>query len=137
MHRFFVILLILCSTVAVKAEERIMIGAEINGKPVRLIFDTGAEKTCIFDHAGIRNEDTLLSVDNLDVTKWRTNPQILPLSRFWEQSAGTKLKLSLERNGEQFDTMVILKDIFSQNNLTKNTGTEHADGQPKNSDDKK
>ncbi|MFC1499337.1 aspartyl protease family protein, partial [Verrucomicrobiota bacterium] len=63
-------------------------------------------------NAGIRDKDILLSIGNLDVTKWRTDPRVLPLSRFWEQPAGTKLKLSLRRNEERFEATVILKEIL-------------------------
>lgn len=47
--------------------------------------------------AGIRDNDVLLKIDDLDVTRWRTDPQVMPLSRFWERSAGTALKLALKR----------------------------------------
>ena len=33
--------------------------------------------------AGVRNDDVLLRIDDLDATKWRTDPRVLPLSRFW------------------------------------------------------
>ena len=62
--------------------------------------------------AGIRNGDVLLKIDDLDVTKWRTDPNVLPLSRFWKRPPGTKLKLSLSRNDKPFKTTVELKDIF-------------------------
>jgi len=87
--------------------------------------------------AGIRNRDILLSIDNLDVTKWRTDPRVLPLSRFWKRSADTKLRLSLERNDKRFETIVILKDILSQNNLTEDASPKHSGGQQKNSPAKK
>ena len=51
--------------------------------------------------------------------------------------ADTKLRLSLERNDERFETIVILKDILSQNNLTEDASPKHSGGQQKNSPDKK
>jgi hypothetical protein len=75
--------------------------------------------------AGIRNGDILLSIDNLDVTKWRTDPGVLPLSRFFNKPAGTKHRLSLERKGERFQALVILKDIFDQNNLVEKVSPKY------------
>ncbi|MHC4539541.1 MAG: retropepsin-like aspartic protease [Planctomycetota bacterium] len=62
--------------------------------------------------AGVCEGDILLKIGNLDVTNWRTDPEVLPLSRFWEQPAGTKLDLSLRRDGELFETTVELKEIL-------------------------
>ena len=64
--------------------------------------------------AGIRNGDILLKIDDLDVTKWQTDPKVLPLSRFWRKPAGTKLELSLSRNDKPFKAAVELKDILLQ-----------------------
>ena len=50
--------------------------------------------------AGIRQDDLLLRIDDLDVTKWRTDPRVLPLSRFWSRPAGTAIHLGLQRQGE-------------------------------------
>lgn len=62
--------------------------------------------------AGIRSGDVLLSIDELDVTKWRTDPRVLPLSRFWERPAGTRLHLTLMRQARRFDCAVELRDIL-------------------------
>src|SRR6202030_4786714 len=35
--------------------------------------------------AGIRDGDVLLKIGVLNVTVWRTDPSILPLSRYWSQ----------------------------------------------------
>ena len=94
-----------------------------------------AEKSPAYS-AGIRNGDILLSVDNIDVTKWRTAPEIL-IASWFREPADTELQLSLERNGKRFETIVILKDILSQNNLTKNADPVHSDGRLKNSGNKK
>lgn len=62
--------------------------------------------------AGIRNGDILLKIGGLDVTKWRTDPKVLPLRRFWIQPAGTKLELSLMRDDKPLKATIELKDIF-------------------------
>jgi hypothetical protein len=62
--------------------------------------------------AGIRSGDVLLSIDELDVTKWRTDPRVLPLTRFWERPAGSKLHLTLMRAARQFECVVELRDIL-------------------------
>ncbi len=51
--------------------------------------------------AGIRNDDVLLKIGELDATKWRTDPKVLPLSRFWNSPAGTKLELTLKRGDRE------------------------------------
>lgn len=65
------------------------------------------------EEMGIRNGDVLLSVGNLDVTKWRTDPNVLPLSRFWEQPPGSKLTLTLRRDERVFKVNVALRQILS------------------------
>lgn len=62
--------------------------------------------------AGIRQDDILLRIDDLDVTKWRTDPRVLPLSRFWSRPAGTALRFGLQRHGKTFDVSAVLEDIF-------------------------
>ena len=61
--------------------------------------------------AGIRNDDVLLKIGELDVTKWRTDSNVLPLSRFWESTARTKLELTLKRGDKIFKTTAILRNI--------------------------
>jgi hypothetical protein len=63
--------------------------------------------------AGLRNRDILTSIDDLDVTKWKTDPRVLPLSRFWSAPAGTKLKLTYSRKGIEKRTSVQLIEIFN------------------------
>ena len=63
--------------------------------------------------AGLRNRDILTGVNDLDVTKWRTDPEVLPLSRFWTAPAGTKLKLTYYRKGIDNQTSVELSEIFN------------------------
>ena len=62
--------------------------------------------------AGILNGDILMKIGDLDVTKWRTDPKVLPLHRFWIRPAGTKLELSLMRDDKPLKATVELKDIF-------------------------
>jgi hypothetical protein len=62
--------------------------------------------------AGIRNGDVLLKVGDLDATKWRTDPAVLPLSRFWERPPGTRLDLTLRRGTEVFKATPVLRQIL-------------------------
>ena len=62
--------------------------------------------------AGLRNRDILARINDLDVTKWRTDPEVLPLSRFWTAPSGTKLKLIYSRMGIQNQINVELREIF-------------------------
>jgi len=73
------------------------------------------------EEVGIRNDDVLLRIGDLDVTKWRTDPKVLPLSRFWELPAGTRLDLMLRRSGDVFRVKVTLRDILSAKNARGNT----------------
>ena len=66
----------------------------------------------IAHQAGIRDGDILLRIDDLDVTKWRTTPGILPFNRFWSKPHGTKLNLSLKREEKSYKVAVVLQDIF-------------------------
>ena len=62
--------------------------------------------------AGIRDGDELLKIGQLDATKWRTDPAVMPLSQFWEKPAGTKLDLVLMRDGKKMEITVTLEEIF-------------------------
>lgn len=62
--------------------------------------------------ARIRDGDVLLKIDELDVTQWRTQPGILPLARFWEKPAGSRLLLTLRRGDRTITTSVTLRDII-------------------------
>ena len=64
------------------------------------------------DKAGLRDGDILVKIDQLDVTVWRTQPEILPLCRFWEQAPGTKLRLALRRNEVPVVAEVELRNIL-------------------------
>ena len=62
--------------------------------------------------AGVRDGDVLLKIDQLDVTPWRTQPGILPLRRFFAQASGTKLCLTLRREGKTMIADVVLRNIL-------------------------
>ena len=63
--------------------------------------------------AGVRNGDVLLKVGDLDVTKWRTDPTVLPLSRFWERPPGTKLDLAWKRGTQTIKATAVLRQILA------------------------
>ena len=62
--------------------------------------------------AGIRNGDVLMRIGDLDVTKWRTDPNALHFSGFWRRPPGTKLELTLKRGEEVFKAKVVLRQIL-------------------------
>ncbi len=64
--------------------------------------------------AGISNGDVLRRIDDLDVTKWRTDPRVLPMARFWSRPAGTKFQLTLLRDNKPIKVEVELKELFPQ-----------------------
>jgi TPR repeat protein len=61
--------------------------------------------------AGIRDHDVLLKIDDLDITKWRTEPQLLR-PRYWERPEGTTYRLTLKRGEREYQTTVVLKRIL-------------------------
>ena len=65
------------------------------------------------DLAGIRDGDVLKRIDDLDVANWRTDPGIMPLSRFFERAAGSTIRLTIERLGQQRTFAIVLKDILA------------------------
>ncbi len=62
--------------------------------------------------AGLHEGDVLLAVDQLDVRPWRTQPGILPLSRFWNQPVGTKQTLRVRRGTKELNITVTLVDLL-------------------------
>jgi len=68
--------------------------------------------------AGIRNGDILLKVDDVNATKWRTDPNVLPLSRFWERPAGAMLNLGLKRGDKEYEVSVVLREVFMDERST-------------------
>ncbi len=75
--------------------------------------------------AGIRDGDVLLKIGEVDVTTWRTNSTVLPLSRFWTLPAGTKLKLTLRRGAETLSISVRLREILSSAATQVDSGRTH------------
>jgi len=67
--------------------------------------------------AGIRNDDLLQKIGTLDVTQWRTDTNVLPLSRFWDSPAGTKLKLTVKRGDKIIETTAVLRNILPPDTL--------------------
>jgi hypothetical protein len=55
----------------------------------------------------------LQKVGDLDVTKWRTDPTVLPLSRFWERPPGTKIELILKRGDRTITASAVLRQILA------------------------
>ena len=62
--------------------------------------------------AGLRDGDELLKIGALDCTRWRTDPAVLPLTRFWNSPAGTRLDLTVSRGGKTFETTATLRNIL-------------------------
>lgn len=62
--------------------------------------------------AGIRDGDVLLKIDDLDCSRWRTDPAVLPLSRFFNRPAGTQLQLTLKRAGQILKMAAVLRNIL-------------------------
>jgi hypothetical protein len=63
--------------------------------------------------AGIRTGDLLLKIDDLDVTRWRTDPKVLPLSRFWERPPGTRMVVTVKQGQKTVAITVTLRQILS------------------------
>jgi hypothetical protein len=74
--------------------------------------------------AGVRDGDVLTRIGDLDATQWRTDPRILPLSRFWSQPAGTKINITCRRGDTNVDLTVQLKEIFPQGPATAKPALE-------------
>ena len=64
--------------------------------------------------AGVRDGDILLKIGDLDATQWQTDPRIRPLSRFWNQPAGTKVRLECRRGERLLNVGIELKELFPE-----------------------
>lgn len=64
--------------------------------------------------SGIRDGDILTGIEDLDATKWRTDPRVLPLHQFWSRPSGTALPLTVRRGDDNFSATVELKEIFPE-----------------------
>jgi hypothetical protein len=61
--------------------------------------------------AGLRSGDILKKVDNIDMTRWKSDPEIWKRD-FWEARAGTKYMIEVERDREKLSFPVTLEDIL-------------------------
>ena len=62
--------------------------------------------------AGLRSGDVLLRVDNIDMTRWKTDPNIWK-RKFWEAASGTKYSLEIERSNRKQVIPVVLEEILN------------------------
>ena len=64
--------------------------------------------------AGIRDQDVLLKIDDLDATQWRTDSRFPRVLRtlFWECPPGTAYRLTLKRGEREYQATVVLKRIL-------------------------
>lgn len=62
--------------------------------------------------AGIRDGDVLLRIGDLDVTRWHTDPAVMPMSRFWSRPSGTQLQLTLRRGAQEYRVEVMLRQLL-------------------------
>jgi len=76
--------------------------------------------------AGLRSGDILMKVDNIDMTKWRSDPEIWK-KEFWEAKPGTKYIIQVERNGKKLLFPVTLGEILAIPFCEKNRKTKKAD----------
>ena len=75
--------------------------------------------------SGIRDGDELTQIENLDATKWRSDSKLMPLGQFFERSAGTKIDLSVLRNGAVLRFSVALEELLP--GATTSTGAQKRD----------
>ena len=66
--------------------------------------------------AGLRTGDILLSVDNINMTQWRTDPAIWK-KKFWSADSGTRYTLEVERHGRKHVITVVLENILNIPNM--------------------
>jgi C-terminal processing protease CtpA/Prc len=107
--------------------DRPFVDVRINDPPVHLTIDTGdlggvevsselvatvLESGPAYE-AGIRDGDRLLRVNGRDITGWRNDPNGMPegLSAF-AQAAGTKLHLTILREGQSADVTLVLQELL-------------------------
>jgi len=61
---------------------------------------------------GIRDGDVLLRIDSLDVARWWAQPGSISLHPFFEQPAGTRLSLTVQRGTMILKATVVLENIL-------------------------
>ncbi|MEO8427330.1 MAG: PDZ domain-containing protein [Verrucomicrobiota bacterium] len=71
------------------------------------------------EEADIQPGDRLTKINELDTTRWLTDPGILPLGRFWQQPAGTQLTLTLQRDEQTVTKTVTLKNILPPDAMSR------------------
>jgi hypothetical protein len=64
------------------------------------------------DEAGIRDGDILRRIGDFDLTHWRSPTANVSTINFWQDPAGTKLDLTLQRDGRDFHAFVTLRDLI-------------------------
>ncbi len=64
--------------------------------------------------AGIRDGDVLLRVGDRDTTKWRTDPDVLPLLKRLLAQPGTQLLLMLKRGDKTYQARVSLAEVRAE-----------------------
>jgi hypothetical protein len=62
--------------------------------------------------AGLRSGDILMKVDNIDMTRWRSDPEIWK-REFWEAKPGTKYIIEVERNQKRILFPATLEEILT------------------------
>jgi hypothetical protein len=63
--------------------------------------------------AGIRDGDKLLRVNGRDITGWRNDPNGMPEGpSAFAQPAGTRLTLTIQREGQALDVTVVLRELL-------------------------
>lgn len=70
------------------------------------------------DLAGIRNGDLLLKIGAVDVTAWRSHPEIEINHRFIYDPAGTRLTLTVQRGEERLTVTAVLRDILGPTDVS-------------------
>ena len=70
--------------------------------------------------AGIRDEDVLLKIDDLDATQWRSEPRFLRVLRtlLWERPPGSTYRLTLKRGEREYQASVVLKHLLGPEERT-------------------
>jgi hypothetical protein len=88
------------------------LGAFFNGDRERNLLVARVANGTPADKAGIRDGDVLKKIDGRDVTGWQDEPKVYAL---FGAVSGTKLHLTIERDGKQRAVEVELKDIIGPN----------------------
>jgi hypothetical protein len=71
--------------------------------------------------ANVRDEDVLLKIDDLDATQWRTDPALKqPNSCFDDRPIGSRIRLTLKRGNDEFETNVVLRELIGPEAAMKN-----------------